>query len=163
MINVTHNSRPEVRGATAIWTIASQGAPRCGKMARRLAVSAVINLLVVGKARWGLALDQDTCIQILGECGFLPTGPGFGVVVKVGFRGSEPKRATRTSPDKGHYRRLFLASRRCLEVRQICVAEPTLKRHPAHFYLILGGRYLCRAAAFFPHSQDAIQEYARSA
>jgi len=26
-------------------------------------------------AGWGLALDQDTCIHILGECGFLPTGP----------------------------------------------------------------------------------------
>ena len=32
-------------------------------------------LLVVCKAGWGLALDQDRCIQILGECGFLPTGP----------------------------------------------------------------------------------------
>ena len=32
-------------------------------------------LLVMRKAGWGLALDQDRCIQILGECGFLPTGP----------------------------------------------------------------------------------------
>ena len=32
-------------------------------------------LLVVCNAGWGLALDQDRCIQILGECGFLPTGP----------------------------------------------------------------------------------------
>ena len=32
-------------------------------------------LLVVCKAGWGLALDKDRCIQILGECGFLPTGP----------------------------------------------------------------------------------------
>jgi hypothetical protein len=32
-------------------------------------------LLMVCKAGWGLALDQDTCLQILGECGFLPTGP----------------------------------------------------------------------------------------
>ena len=30
---------------------------------------------VMRKAGWGLALDQDRCIQILGECGFLPTGP----------------------------------------------------------------------------------------
>ena len=36
-------------------------------------------LLVVCRAGWGLALDQDRCIQILGECGFLPTGPA-GVV-----------------------------------------------------------------------------------
>jgi len=32
-------------------------------------------LLVVTAAGRGLALDQDRCIQILGECGFLPTGP----------------------------------------------------------------------------------------
>jgi len=34
---------------------------------------------VACKAGWGLALDQDTCIEILGECGFLPTAP-IGVV-----------------------------------------------------------------------------------
>ena len=28
---------------------------------------------------WGLALDKDRCIEILGECGFLPTGR-FGLV-----------------------------------------------------------------------------------
>jgi hypothetical protein len=27
-----------------------------------------------------LALDQDRCIEILRECGHLPTGPGFGIV-----------------------------------------------------------------------------------
>ena len=32
-------------------------------------------LLVVCQAGWGLAFDQDRCVQILGECGFLPTGP----------------------------------------------------------------------------------------
>ena len=32
-------------------------------------------LLVVTAAGRGLALDQDRCIQILRECGFLPTGP----------------------------------------------------------------------------------------
>ena len=32
-------------------------------------------LLVVCRAGWGLALDQGRCIQILRECGFLPTGP----------------------------------------------------------------------------------------
>jgi hypothetical protein len=36
-------------------------------------------LLVACKAGWGLALDQDRCVQILGESGFLPTGP-VGVV-----------------------------------------------------------------------------------
>jgi hypothetical protein len=30
-------------------------------------------LLVACKAGWGLALDMDACLQILGECGFLPT------------------------------------------------------------------------------------------
>jgi hypothetical protein len=32
-------------------------------------------LLWLCHAGWGLALDQDMCIHILGECGFLPTGP----------------------------------------------------------------------------------------
>jgi hypothetical protein len=32
-------------------------------------------LLVVCRAGWGLALEQDRCIEILGECGFLPPGP----------------------------------------------------------------------------------------
>jgi hypothetical protein len=32
-------------------------------------------LLVLCQAGWGLALDMDTCIQVLGECGSLPTGP----------------------------------------------------------------------------------------
>jgi hypothetical protein len=36
-------------------------------------------LLVVTAAGRGLALDQDRCIQILRECGSLPTGP-VGVV-----------------------------------------------------------------------------------
>jgi len=36
-------------------------------------------LLVVTAAGRGLALDQDRCIRILRECGFLPTGP-VGVV-----------------------------------------------------------------------------------
>jgi hypothetical protein len=37
------------------------------------------SLLVVCNAGWGLALDRDTCIQILGEGGFLPSH-GFVVV-----------------------------------------------------------------------------------
>ena len=36
-------------------------------------------LLVVCRAGWGLALDQNTCLRILGEAGFLPTGR-MGVV-----------------------------------------------------------------------------------
>jgi hypothetical protein len=32
-------------------------------------------LLVACKAGWGLALDMDTCVQILDERGSLPTGP----------------------------------------------------------------------------------------
>ena len=36
-------------------------------------------LWVACKAGWGLAMEQDKCIEILRECGFLPTGR-FGVV-----------------------------------------------------------------------------------
>ena len=32
-------------------------------------------LLIVTAAEKMLALDQDRCVQILGECGFLPTAP----------------------------------------------------------------------------------------
>jgi hypothetical protein len=32
-------------------------------------------LLVVCRAGWGLALDKDRCLQILDECGVLPSGP----------------------------------------------------------------------------------------
>jgi hypothetical protein len=35
--------------------------------------------MVVTTAGRGLALDQDRCVQILRECGLLPTGP-VGVV-----------------------------------------------------------------------------------
>ena len=41
-------------------------------------------LLVVCKAGWGLALDMDTCVQILDECGSLPTGP-VGLVSLIGI------------------------------------------------------------------------------
>ena len=37
-------------------------------------------LLVMSAAASELALDQDRCIEILRECGHLPTGPGFGIV-----------------------------------------------------------------------------------
>ena len=36
-------------------------------------------LLIVCHYGWELALDQDRCVEILGECGFLPTGE-IGVV-----------------------------------------------------------------------------------
>ena len=37
-------------------------------------------LLVLCNAGWGLALDQDRCLQILGESEFLPTGHGLALV-----------------------------------------------------------------------------------
>ena len=40
---------------------------------------AASTLVVVRQAGWGLALEEDRCIQILGECGYLPTTP-VGVV-----------------------------------------------------------------------------------
>jgi len=49
-------------------------------------------VLVVCPAGWGLALDQDTCLQILDECGFLASGP-VGVVnfgkIPVGLNADE--------------------------------------------------------------------------
>jgi len=36
-------------------------------------------LWAVCKPDWGLALDADRCMNILGECGFLPT-ERFGIV-----------------------------------------------------------------------------------
>jgi hypothetical protein len=41
-------------------------------------------LLVACKAGWGLTLDVDTCVQILNECGSLPTGP-VGLVSLIGI------------------------------------------------------------------------------
>jgi len=37
-------------------------------------------LLVFSAVASQLALDQKRCIEILRECGHLPTGPGFGIV-----------------------------------------------------------------------------------
>src|ERR1019366_1064020 len=45
----------------------------------RRSVGRALLLLVVTAAEKRLALDQDRCTQILGECGFLPTVP-VGVV-----------------------------------------------------------------------------------
>jgi hypothetical protein len=36
--------------------------------------------MIVAEARWRLALDEDRCVEILEECGFLRNGPGFGLV-----------------------------------------------------------------------------------
>jgi hypothetical protein len=41
-------------------------------------------LLVACKAGWGLALDMDRCVEILDECGSLPTGP-VGLVSLLGI------------------------------------------------------------------------------
>jgi hypothetical protein len=57
-------------------------------------------LLVACRAGWGLALDEETCIRILGECGFLPTGP-IGIVnlcdIPDGLNGEETERFLRES------------------------------------------------------------------
>ncbi len=53
---------------------------KTGRHSSRKQEEAIAALLWVAcQAGWGLALDQDRCLQILGECGFLPTGR-FGVV-----------------------------------------------------------------------------------
>ena len=41
-------------------------------------------LWVLCHAGWGLALDMDRCVEILGECGFLPA-TRFGVVDLLGI------------------------------------------------------------------------------
>jgi hypothetical protein len=55
-------------------------------------------LLVVTAAAKRLALDQDRCIQILRECGFLPTGP-IGLVnlghIRDGLNAEELERFLR--------------------------------------------------------------------
>jgi len=57
-------------------------------------------LLVACNAGWGLALDSDTCIKILGECGFLPTGP-VGLVnfldIPEGLNAAQAERFLRES------------------------------------------------------------------
>jgi len=37
-------------------------------------------LFVVSRVECRIALDEDRCIEILRECGFLPTGPTLAVV-----------------------------------------------------------------------------------
>jgi len=57
-------------------------------------------LVGVGRAGWGLALDMDTCIEILRECGFLPRShAGFLLVnlckVPFGLNAEELERFLR--------------------------------------------------------------------
>jgi hypothetical protein len=56
------------------------------------------SLLVVCNAGWGLALDRDTCIQILGEGGFRRTH-GMGLVnlceIPAGLNAEETERFLR--------------------------------------------------------------------
>jgi hypothetical protein len=37
-------------------------------------------VMVVSAAAWRHALDVETCMKILRECGLVPTGPGIGLV-----------------------------------------------------------------------------------
>jgi hypothetical protein len=50
---------------------------RLGKLENRFGLGPETEpiLLVLCQAGWGLALDSNKCIDILGKCGFLPTGP----------------------------------------------------------------------------------------
>ena len=55
-------------------------------------------LLVLCKAGWGLALDSDTCIDILGESRLLPTGRvGLVNMLKIpdGLNAAETERYLR--------------------------------------------------------------------
>ena len=56
---------------------------RIDKLENRLGIAAAklpCTPVVVSRAGWGLALDNDTCVQILSESGFLPDGPFFALV-----------------------------------------------------------------------------------
>ena len=57
-------------------------ARRIRRLEDRFGSASVKGLLVVA-SRVGLALDADTCVQILRECGFVPTGsmPTGGIAV----------------------------------------------------------------------------------
>ena len=57
-------------------------------------------LVVVCRAGWGLALDMDTCVGILRECGFIPTShAGFLLVnlsgIEFGLSAEELERFLR--------------------------------------------------------------------
>jgi len=54
---------------------------------------------VISRVERRLALDQDRCIEILGECAVLPAGPAVGVVnlleVPKGLNAKETERYLR--------------------------------------------------------------------
>jgi hypothetical protein len=55
--------------------------------------------VVLSRAGWCMALDQDTCLQILGECGFLATDAELSMVnfcqVPDGLNAQETERFLR--------------------------------------------------------------------
>ena len=53
---------------------------RIRKLEDRFCPAELDCLLVMSAVASELALDNDRCIEILRECGYLPTGPGFGTV-----------------------------------------------------------------------------------
>ena len=53
---------------------------RIRKLEDRFCPAEVDWLLVMAAADRELALDSHSCVEILRECGHLPTGPGFGTV-----------------------------------------------------------------------------------
>jgi len=57
---------------------------RIRRLENRFSDETPLRLWVACLVGWGLALNQDRCIEILGECGFLPTGR-FGLVNLCGI------------------------------------------------------------------------------
>ena len=59
------------------------------------------HLLVFTAVASELVLDEDRCIEILRECGHLPTGPGFGIVnlweIPDGLNAQELEKYLRTN------------------------------------------------------------------
>src|ERR1035438_7434718 len=55
--------------------------------------------ILIVASRVGLAMEADSCVQILRECEFLPTGPGLGLVnlckIPDGLDAEETKRFLR--------------------------------------------------------------------
>jgi hypothetical protein len=76
---------------------------RIAKLENRLGIAAGKPKLrfVICQAGWGQALDIDRCTDILSECGFLPDGPGIGIVdllhIPDGLNAEELERYLRES------------------------------------------------------------------
>jgi hypothetical protein len=88
-------------------------------------------LIVVSRVERRLTLDQERCIEILGECGTLPTGPAAGIVnlleVPKGLSAKETERYLRENASEiCGCRRQAHASRDSNNPQ-----EWRLKRHPA--------------------------------